>query len=121
MAKRCKLPPTDGLGPREKKRIRAAVRQVWHWSHAKKLVIKRCTDKDGFGRCENPDCSNKLRRHPKIYVDHIRRVGAVDGGFLDRMFIPSKLLQGLCKKCHDAKTREENALQKEVEYWELEG
>jgi len=44
---------------------------------------------------------------PKIYVDHIQAVGDVDEGFLKRMFVPSTELQGLCKQCHDKKTKAE--------------
>lgn len=101
MAKK-KIPPTDGLGPREIKNIRSAVRLVWQRSHARKLVVKRCTGKDGFPRCER--CKKKT---PALKIDHIKNVGDVDHGFIMRMFIPSSQLQGLCKKCHDEKTRAE--------------
>ncbi len=90
----------DGLGPEEIKRVRSAIRQVWSWSHAKRLVVQRCTDKDGYPRCEK--CK---KRCPKIFVDHIEKVGDVDEGFLKRLFVPSTKMQGLCKKCHDAKTK----------------
>jgi hypothetical protein len=99
---RQKLVPTDGLGPKEIKRIRGVLRQVWYQCHARRLVIKRCTGKDGFARCEK--CGKKI---PHLKVDHITPVGDVDGGFIARLFCPSKKLQGMCKKCHDAKTREE--------------
>lgn len=107
MAKRQKLVKTDGLGPYEIKRIRSAVRQVWHRCHARALVVKRCTGKDGFPRCET--CGKKT---PVLKIDHIEAVGDVDAGFILRMFVPSKQLQGMCKKCHDAKTRSERAVLK---------
>lgn len=94
--------PIDGLGPKDIKRIRAAVRQVWHWSYSKKLVIRRSTAPDGFSYCEA--CNKKC---PKVYVDHKSKVGDVDAGFIKRMFIPSRFLQALCKKCHDKKTKAE--------------
>lgn len=97
-----KVKPFDGLGPYEIKKIRAAVRQVWYRSLARKLVVKRCTDKQGFFRCEK--CS---KRTPQLKVDHILKVGDVDSAFIRRMFVPSCDLQGLCKKCHDLKTRRE--------------
>lgn len=102
MAKRAKLEKTDGLGPLEVKKIRTAIRLVWHRSHARALVVKRCTGKDGFLYCEKCD-----KKTPQLKVDHIKTVGEVDGGFIARLFCPSKGLQGLCKKCHDLKTKAE--------------
>ncbi len=99
-----KIIKTDGLGPYEIKKIRNAVRQVWHRSYARKLCVDRCTGAGGFSYCEQ--CK---KRTPKIKIDHILNVGDVDGGFIERMFTPSKNLQGLCKKCHDAKTKKERA------------
>jgi hypothetical protein len=99
MPKRQKLKPTDGLGPLEVKKIRTAIRLVWHRCHARKLVVKRCTGKDGFTYCEKCD-----RRTPSLKIDHIERVGDVDEGFIARLFVPSNRLQGLCKDCHDLKT-----------------
>lgn len=103
-AKKPKLEKVDGLGVDDIKKIRNAIRQVWHWSYAKRLCTKRCTGKDGYPRCEL--CKKKC---PKIYIDHIERVGDVDAGFIARLFVPSRGLQGLCKKCHDAKTAQERA------------
>lgn len=97
--------PIDGLGPKNIKAIRNAVRLIWHRSHAKRLVVQRCTDKDGF-----PFCEKCKKRVPKIAVDHIKNVGDVDGGFIERMFVPSKYLQGLCKACHNPKTKIEHAV-----------
>lgn len=109
MAKKQKLPNIDGLGPKDKERIRKALRQVWQWSHARKLCIAANTDKDGFGICEN--C---FRVVPKVYADHIHKVGAVDSGFIERLFCSSKYLQGLCKHCHDKKTRQERKEDNEI-------
>lgn len=107
-----KAPKTDGLGPREIAQIRSAIRQVWQRCHARKLVIQRCTHADGFHRCESPACEAKGKRVPKVYVDHIERVGDLDGGFIARLFVPSAGLQGLCKKCHAKKTAEERKVTK---------
>lgn len=95
-----KIAKSDGLGPLEIRKIRSAIRQVWHRSYARLLCAKRCIGKDGFSYCEK--CSKKA---PKVYIDHIVAVGDVDGGFLERLFCPSEKLQGLCKKCHDEKTK----------------
>ncbi len=105
--KKQKQEKIDGLGPDEIKKIRTAIRRVWAWSYARRLVVKRCLDpKDKeYSRCEK--CK---KRCPKIYVDHIVACGDVDEGYLTRTFVPSKLLQGMCKKCHDAKTKWERDL-----------
>lgn len=106
---RQKLKPMDGLGPYEKKKIRNAVRQVWHRSLARKLCVERAKDKSGFHVCEK--CG---RRNPNNKIDHIHKVGEVDSGFIGRMFVPADFLQALCKKCHDLKTKEENAAAKKA-------
>lgn len=95
----------DGLGPDDIRKIRTAIRKVWHWSYARKLVVKRATGKDGFPFCEK--CRSKVPRH---YIDHIKKVGDVDGGFIARLFVSSKGLQALCKACHDAKTKAERTI-----------
>lgn len=99
MGKR-KLANTDGLGPREIARVRAAIRLVWHRCYARKLAVIRCVGEDGFSYCEG--CK---QRSPKVFIDHIVTVGDLDGGFIKRLFCPSCGLQGLCKACHDAKTK----------------
>lgn len=98
----------DGLSPTDRKKLHAACRKVWGWSYPKKLCIARATGKDGFARCENPECSKKGKRVPKVYADHIEPVGEVGApGYLERLFCPSKDLQALCRPCHDKKTRAE--------------
>lgn len=97
-----KMPPTDGLGPREIKKIRTALRLVWHRSHARKLAVQRCTGKDGFAQCEK--CK---KRTPNLKIDHKRACGDVDGGYINRLFCPSQELQGMCPKCHNEKTKAE--------------
>lgn len=112
--KRRKLQKTDGLGPLEKKKIRQALRLVWQRSHARKLVVERCTDAGGFTRCE--ECTS---RTPNLKIDHIEAVGEVDCNFIARLFVPSSKMQGLCKTCHDAKTKRERdgAKPKRVKDW----
>ncbi len=109
--KKQKPKKTDGLGPYEIKKIRNALRLVWHRSHARKLVVIRCTGKDGFPKCEQ--CRKKT---PALKIDHIENVGDVDGGFIKRLFVASQKLQGLCKKCHDAKTKLERNRNKQKGY-----
>ena len=102
--KKKKLQKTDGLGPLEIKKIRTALRLVWHRSAARKVVVLRCTDADGFTFCEQ--CH---KRTPALKVDHIEKLGDVDGGYIERLFVPSGKMQGLCKTCHDAKTKQERS------------
>lgn len=85
----------DGLGPFELRRIRSALRKVWVFSYARKLVVQRCTDAQGFPKCEK--CR---QRCPKIEVDHVQPCGVVDGGFIARLFVPSSRMRGLCHECH---------------------
>lgn len=99
-----KLKPTDGLGPKEIKDIRKALRLVWTRGHSRRLVVKRCTNQAGFLKCE---LCKKIT--PLFKVDHIVKVGDVDGEFIARLFCSSDKLQGLCKKCHDSKTKAERA------------
>ena len=101
MAKK-KNQPIDGLGPKEIAKIRSAVRQVWHRCKARQLVVKRCKNEAGYYVCEQ--CKEQT---PEIKIDHIQNVGDVDEGFILRMFVPSDKLQGLCKACHNEKTKEE--------------
>jgi hypothetical protein len=106
--KRATETPFDGFGPKDEKNIRRVIRQAWSWSTPHRLVLKRCTREDGFQYCENPNCAKKDQPVPKVYVDHIEQAGPVRvPGFLERMFVPSRKLQGWCKTCHDAKTKEE--------------
>lgn len=103
-----KSPKTDGLGPLEISKIRSALRLVWQRSFARSLVVKRCTGKDGYTYCEK--CRERC---PKLKVDHIERCGDVlEPGYVLRLMVPSQKLQGLCKECHDLKTKLENSQQK---------
>lgn len=112
MAKR-KQPAFDGLGEKEKKNLKRVVRQAWSWSTAWRLCKKRSMHKDGFPRCENKKCQHRGKAVPKVFVDHIKPCGEVASpGWLDRMYVPSKRLQNLCKQCHDAKTKKEKQQQK---------
>lgn len=93
---------TDGLGPVEIAKIRAAIRQVWQRCEARRLVVKRCALPGGYARCEG--CGEKV---PKVYIDHIDPVGDVGWGFIERLFCPSHRLMGLCLECHRVKTNTE--------------
>jgi hypothetical protein len=102
--RKVKPPKQDGgLDPKTITRLRAAIRQVWSWSHARKLCIARATDKKGFGHCEQ--CRAKV---PKLFADHIEVMGdLLAPDYIKRMWCPSKELQALCKGCHNKKTNQE--------------
>lgn len=115
-AKKEKPAKIDGLNSDDLKKLHRAVRQVWAWSYPVTLVRRRSMGKDGFPRCENPKCERKGKPVPKVFVDHKLPVGEVGGPmYVQRMFIPSKSLQALCKVCHDAKTKVERKAEKERE------
>lgn len=90
----------DGLGPQDIEKITIALRQVWSWSYSRRLVIKRCLLPNGFSKCEK--CKKKC---PKVFVDHIVPVGSYDGELIERMWVPSMKMQGLCNECHRIKTK----------------
>ena len=103
MPKKEKAKRIDGLGTYEITKISSAVRQVWQRSLARQIAVKRCTQSDGFLKCEH--CGVVA---PKIKIDHIIPVGSLKDGFMERLFCPSTGLQGLCNDCHKAKTKLDN-------------
>lgn len=90
----------DCLNADDVKKIQKALRQVWSWSHSRRLVLKRCDLGGGYSRCEK--CRKKV---PKVHVDHIVAVGTFDGEYIARLFVPSTSMQGLCAICHKIKTK----------------
>lgn len=101
-SKKKEVPKVDGLSAKDVAKIRSAIRQIWYRSYPRKKCVSRAIGKDGFFYCEN--C---LERTPKITVDHIQKVGKLDGGFFKRMFCSSENLSALCVACHRKKTNEE--------------
>lgn len=98
-----------GIGPIEKAEIRKVMRQLWmRLSKARKIVVKRCLTDKGFSKCEL--CGETV---PKIHVDHIKVVGELDEGYLERLWCSSKEMQGICDQCHNGKTKEERKEAKE--------
>lgn len=90
----------DCLNEDDIKKIKVVLRKVWSWSHSRKLVAKRCDIGGGYSKCEG--CKKKC---PKIFVDHIMPLGTFDLGYIYRLFVSSKEMQGLCAPCHKAKTK----------------
>lgn len=112
--RKLKIPKVDGLGPKDEKRLRTAIRNVWRYNHARKLCLDRAVAADGFGRCENRKCKQWGKPVPQLYADHIHPCGVFDVGFITRCFVPSNRLQALCKICHSIKTREENKIRRDA-------
>lgn len=103
--KKAKPVKFDGLNPDDLRKIKIALRKVWSWSFSRKLVEKRCLIDDGFSKCEQ--CKTIV---PRIYVDHIKSIGAPDADLIKKMFVPSNQMQGLCSSCHKKKTRDDKKL-----------
>lgn len=93
-----------GIIPEEVDRLRKAIRQVWQWtSVARKNCIKRATNAEGFGVCENPECRKIV---PKVTVDHNEVMGDPrEPGYIVRMYCGSEKLTALCLSCHAKKSR----------------
>ncbi len=105
--RKAKEPKIDGINPKDLKRIRQALRDIWRYSEPWKRVKARVKDKSGFDRCEQ--CKKRV---PHTYVDHLVPMGVIDDGVIRRLFCPSTMLQGLCDKCHKPKTAAERKAQK---------
>ena len=104
-----KPPKVDGLSPKDKQKLRSAIRQIWHRSHPRKLCQARAINGDGFPFCER--CKKVV---PKVTIDHVEAVGELGDGFIERMFTPSKNLRALCHECHKIKTKVDNAKTKKA-------
>lgn len=108
--KKVKATAIDGFGSVERQKLSSAIRQVWQRSKQWRIVKARCVGEKGYSFCEK--C--KLQA-PKIFVDHIEPIGAMEEpGYFERLMISSEGLQGLCKECHAPKTKKDNAKTKET-------
>lgn len=107
MAKK-KIEVPDGPSPKLMQQYSNAIRRVWSWSKARRIAVKRATDSNGFTHCEK--CKEITA---KAHVDHIIPCGPITSpGYFERLNVPSKGLQVLCKKCHYAKTKKEHKSKK---------
>lgn len=105
MAKKKVKVKTDGYGPEERRKISAAIRQVWQRSYARRLCVKRASLPGDYFRCEL--CGLQV---PKVHIDHKEPAGTIaEPGFIERLFCPSDRLQAICPTCHGAKTKIERA------------
>ncbi len=94
--------------------IFAGLGKVWMWWPARNEVKKRCKvpGKTGWFKCEF--CGQERE---KIDVDHIQPVVPVSGfttwdAYIASRFVTADKLQGICKDCHQRKTKTENATRK---------
>lgn len=90
--------------------IFAGLGKVWMWWPARNEVKKRCkiVNKPGWYRCEL--CKQERE---KIDIDHIIPIVPISGfttwdAYINARFVAASKLQGICKDCHKAKTKEEN-------------
>lgn len=100
-----------------KSRIIAAIRQISRWYPAKKEALSAAKCIGGGYMCAS--CRRPFP--PKdVQVDHIIPAICPEMGwqgydaFVARLFCDPKLLQVLCRKCHQKKSLEENARRREV-------
>jgi 5-methylcytosine-specific restriction endonuclease McrA len=92
--------------------IFAALRKIWRWSPARRDALRSAgNDKTGYACAA---CSKRYNRKG-VAVDHVSPVVEPSEGFqgwevyIHRLFCPASGLQILCKPCHSAKSKEENA------------
>lgn len=90
----------------------------------KKLVNLQTGKENMTSKCESCDT---LIFEKQLKVDHIDPIAPVEGWghttrflginwneYLSRMFVEADGLQGICKPCHDIKTKEENKNRKDA-------
>jgi 5-methylcytosine-specific restriction endonuclease McrA len=99
--------------------IKAALRRVWQWNVARKRVKRAALVVCGLYRCAR--CGNCF---PKIEIDHVVPVGAVERvadapdvlpeeteydwtAYIRRLFVGETGLQALCHDCHKTKGHED--------------
>lgn len=97
----------DGL----KKYIISALRRISYRAPARTIVLNRAKRDRGIYQCAT--CLGLFKR-PDFCVDHIHTVIPVSGwvdwnSYFSRLFCSASDLQVLCKICHKAKTKLENA------------
>jgi len=94
----------------------SALGRAWCFWPPRNEVKKRCKveGKSGWYRCELCRAERE-----KIDVDHISPVIPVTGfttwdAYIASRFVTADKLQGICKDCHKAKTKQENAKRREI-------
>lgn len=94
----------------------AAFRRVFRWSPERRACLKVAERNDGY---ECASCALIVDKK-QTAVDHISAVVDPERGFsgwddyAKRLFCGRSNLQVLCKVCHSAKSKAENAIRREV-------
>ncbi len=95
----------------------AKLGQAWMVWGPRNDVKRRCkiSGKVGWWECEL--CKRQTER---IEIDHVKPVVSTTDGFVDwntyiaSKFVGAEFLQGICRDCHKAKSKEENKIRREV-------
>lgn len=95
--------------------IISALGRVWMFWPGRLEAKKRCKvlNKTGWYKCEK--CKQERE---KIDIDHIHPIVKPEDGFIDwntyisSKFVEADKLQGLCRECHKAKSKEENQVRR---------
>lgn len=95
------------LVSKDRSRLRSAMRRVWLWSQNRKECVSRARIQRGIYQCEG--CRQLTH---KIQADHIIECGAIDDGFISRLFCSADGLQALCEECHSRKTKKGREMKK---------
>ncbi len=96
-----------------KSKVISACRRLWLYSPVRREVINRCKTTDGFYRCES--CNGLA---DKVQVDHTEPAVPTTGwdnwdGFIVRLFTEAENMKGICERCHNKKTLNEQKTRKE--------
>lgn len=97
--------------------IFAAMRRIFRWSSERRKCLEEAKTANGQYWCAG--CSAVIDKK-ECAVDHISPVVDPQCGFsgwdeyAKRLFCPRSGLQTLCKICHSAKSKTENAIRREV-------
>lgn len=96
-----------------KSRLISAIAKVWMWWEPRQEVKNRCKIRTGWWKCET--CKRETER---LEIDHIEPVILPKDGFIDwntyiaSKFVTSDKLRGICRECHQQKTKEENKVRR---------
>lgn len=110
--KKKQIPPSEEKQLQD--RVIKALRKAWLWSPVRRACLKAALtgSKNEVGEATSlcNECGNEV---VKVYADHIQPVVPVAGfdswDELVRRFFAAGNHQALCKRCHDDKSKKENA------------
>jgi 5-methylcytosine-specific restriction endonuclease McrA len=120
--------------PRKKKtynlksRITSALRKIWLYHPERTAVKKRCETADHFLKIAKSGkeykapyykCEKCKKKSKYIEIDHLEPVTGFNGfqdwnTFVNRLFVTTDKMIGLCSSCHDAKTLVQREIRKKM-------